>query len=55
MNVATEVAGAAGRRRHGAITVVKIVGAFLSLLVGSGFSTGQEALQGKIESPLGCS
>lgn len=33
------------RRRHGAITVVRIVGAFLSLLIGSGFSTGQEALQ----------
>mgnify|MGYP001824128752 CR=1 FL=1 len=42
MNDSTKVAS---KGRRGVITVVKIVGAFLSLLMGSGFSTGQEALQ----------
>ena len=40
-----EMAGGTGRRQHGIVTIIKIVGAFLSLLIGSGFSTGQEALQ----------
>jgi uncharacterized membrane protein YkvI len=45
MHDTTEVASNLGGRAQPIVTVVRIVGAYLSLLIGSGFSTGQEALQ----------
>jgi len=45
MSTESNTTGQDGGRRQAVVNVVKIVGAFLGFLIGSGFSTGQEAMQ----------